>query len=303
MKRKLFPRIDPNRLDTHSWRNDKGVDRRQLPHVLLALCLAAAATSADARKGFGMGGPSMDGGGGDGGGRGAGMVERRTADVRATGMTPIFPDGFKCEPVSSPYGSPTRYDGSYRRDDRNGGLHGGMDISLDSGTPLLAVARATVIAKGTGGQLEGNYLWLKLSPADTGLPFHMFAKYQHLSEVPALNEGDVVEAGQRVALSGNSGTAGGHYGAAGYPHLHLSITAGPSGEFEKLGMFGSMIRGRGARSVDPLLLYATGVEDPEQSHALPEERKRVAVPVVGPDDRIHPAGSKVVWPVQCRPLG
>jgi len=64
-------------------------------------------------------------------------------------------------------------------------------------------------------------------------------------------------------------------------------------------MFGSMVRGRGARSADPLLLYATGMDDPEAVYALPEERKRVAVPVVGPDGAIHPAGGKTVWPGRC----
>jgi murein DD-endopeptidase MepM/ murein hydrolase activator NlpD len=177
-----------------------------------------------------------------------------------------------------------------------------LDISLKPGTPLLAVARGTVIAKGAGAQLEGNYLWLKLAPDDTGFPFHLFAKYQHLADVPALNEGDTVEAGQVIALSGNTGTAGGHYGSAGYPHLHLSITAGQSGEFEKRGLFGSMIRGRGAGSADPLLLYAAGVTEPEAVYALPKDRKRVPVPVVGSDGIIRPAGSRVVWPVHCAPV-
>lgn len=260
--------------------------------ALFALLLAALAPSADARRGFGMGGPAGDG---------PGTVERRDADVRATGMTPVFAEGFDCAPIASPYGSPTRYDGSHRRDDRNAGLHGGLDISLAAGTPLLAVARGTVIAKGAGGQLEGNYLWLRLAPADTGFPFYVFAKYQHLSEVPALNEGDTVEAGQVVALSGNSGTAGGYYGAAGYAHLHLSITAGPSAEFEKFGMFGSMVRARDARFADPLALYAPGLQDPEAVYDLPEARKRVPVAVVSPNGVIHPAGSRTVWPVHCRP--
>lgn len=254
--------------------------------ALLTLLLATLAPSAEARKGFGDG---------------PGTVERRDADVRATGMTPVFAEGFDCEPIASPYGSPTRYDGSYRRDDRNGGLHGGLDISLEAGTPLLAVARGMVIAKGAGGQLEGNYLWLRLAPADTGFPFYVFAKYQHLSEVPALSEGDAVEAGQVVALSGNTGTAGGYYGSAGYAHLHLSITAGPSAEYEKFGMFGSMVRGQGARFADPLALYATGLDDPEAVYSWPEERKRVSVAAVSPDGVIHPSGSKVVWPVHCRP--
>lgn len=254
--------------------------------VLLATFLVGLAPPVDARKGFG-------------GGPGTGMVERRDADIRATGMTPVFAPGFVCEPIASPYGSPTRYDGSSRRDDRNGGLHGGMDLSLKGGTPLLAVARATVIAKGAGGQLEGNYLWLRVAPADTGLPFYFFVKYQHLAAVPTLNEGDTVEAGQVIAASGNSGTIGGHYGAGGYYHLHLSVTAGPSAEFEKIGVFGSMIRGRDAHFVDPLLLYASGMTDPEEVYALPDERKRLLISVADSAGQVFPSGSKTVWPVAC----
>jgi murein DD-endopeptidase MepM/ murein hydrolase activator NlpD len=224
-----------------------------------------------------------------------GMIERRTAAIEATGLTPAFPDGFACEPVSSPYGSPTRYDGSRRRMDRNGGLHGGMDLTLVDGTPLLAVANGEVITKGEGGQLEGIFLWLRIAPEDSGLPFWTFAKYQHLSALPTLEVGARVTAGQVVALSGGTGTAGGHYGAAGYPHLHLSTHYGPSGEFAVLGMFQSMIKGEGTESGDPMRLYLPDGELPADTAS-----RAVAVPVVGPHGGFHPAGRKVVWPVACR---
>ena len=272
--------------------------------ILFACSMIMLVPVADAR-GFGMGGPMMGSSPkmGEANQNKPDTVERRDSNIRATGMTPVFPAGYLCQPIASPYASPTRYDGSLRRDDRNGGLHGGMDLSLKEGTPLLAVARGTIIAKGKGGMLEGNYLWLKLDPADTGFPFYVFAKYQHLSQVPILNEGDVVEVGQVVALSGNTGTAGGHFGSEGYYHLHLSISAGPSGAYEKIGMFGSMVKAAGANLADPLLLYAQGVEDPEEAYSLPEDRKQVHVPVVDTKGVIHPAGSKTVWPVKCEYLG
>ncbi|MEW6164149.1 MAG: M23 family metallopeptidase [Pseudomonadota bacterium] len=254
--------------------------------ALLALLLATAAADAQMR-GKRMGGSAEEGTGG--------VVERREAAIEATGLTPVFPAGFACEPVSSPYGSPTRYDGSRRRMDRNGGLHGGMDITLTDGTPLLAVAGGEVIAKGEGGQLEGNFLWLRIAPEDSGLPFWTFAKYQHLSALPTLAVGARVTAGQVVALSGGTGTAGGHYGAAGYPHLHLSTTYGSSGEFAVLGMFQSMVKGAGAASGDPMRLYLPDGELPADLTA-----RAVNVPVVGPDGALHPAGRKVAWPVACR---
>lgn len=230
----------------------------------------------------------------------SGPVERREQNIQATGLVPAFPPGMACEPVASPYGSPTRYDGSTRRMDRNGGLHGGLDLTLNTGTPLLAVAAGEIIHKGEGGQLEGIYLWLRHAPEDTGLPFWTFTKYQHLSTLPTLAVGTRVQAGQPVALSGGTGTAGGHYGAAGYPHLHLSTQYGPSPEYQAMGMFGSMIKGQDGQSGDPMILYLKDIASLADVRALQEEKRQIAVPVVDPDGLVQLTGSKTVWPVACR---
>jgi hypothetical protein len=269
--------------------------------LLITFSFPAGAQMGSGRRGMGGGGFGGMKGGGSGGmqGGGSGFVESRTNLPKATGLVPVFPAGYACEPISSPFGSPTRYDGSQRRTDRNSGLHGGMDISLDEGTPLLAVADGEVIAKGEGGQLEGIFLWLRHSPSDTGLPFWSFTKYQHLSKMPELNEGDRVRAGQAVALSGSTGTAGGHYGFLGYPHLHLSHAAGPSENFMRAGRFKSMVKARGAHLSDAMILYLKGIGGLDEVYGLPGERKRVPVAVVGRDGAIHPPGSKVVWPVRC----
>jgi len=258
------------------------------PVRLAFFVLLVLATAADAQ----MRGKRMGGGEGNTSG---GIVERREAVIEATNLTPVFQDGFTCEPISSPYGSPTRYDGSQRLMDRSGGLHGGMDITLTDGTPLLAVANGEVIAKGEGGQLEGIFLWLRITPEDSGLPFWTFAKYQHLSTLPMLEVGARVTAGQVVALSGGTGTAGGHYGAAGYSHLHLSTHYGPSGEFAVMGTFQSLVKGAGAVSGDPLRLYLPAGELPADTAS-----RAVPVPIVRPGGAAIPAGSKVVWPVACQ---
>ncbi|MDP2267110.1 MAG: M23 family metallopeptidase [Thiobacillus sp.] len=226
-------------------------------------------------------------------------VERRDHEIKATGLTAAFPAGFACEPVASPYASPHRHDGSKRRGDRNNGLHGGIDLSLKEGTPLLAVASGEVIARGEGGQLEGIFLWLRHAPTDTGLPFWIFSKYQHLSTLPDLKEGNRVHVGQVVARSGGTGTAGGYYGAAGYPHLHLSTHYGPSKEYTVKGMHGSMVQGQGAVLDDPLILYLRDVNTLNQIHDLPEARRKVDIAVLGEDGAVYPAGSTSVWPVRC----
>jgi len=272
--------------------------------LLFALLLAALAVPAEAQmRGYGRKGmgerPAVEMPESQSG-AGPGFVERRDGEVKATGLTPVFPDNHICEPIASPFGSAYRYDGSARRGDRFGGIHGGMDLTLKEGTPLLAVAGATVIAKGKGGQLEGFYLWLMHAPSDTGLPYWIYTKYQHLSELPALNEGDRVHVGQVVALSGNTGTTGGHYGAAGYPHLHLGATIGPSDAYQRVGAFGSIIKARDALLSDPLILYLQKLDHLSSVASLPEDRKHVRIPVVSDDGSILPTGSKVVWPVSCR---
>lgn len=227
-------------------------------------------------------------------------VEGRDHKITASGLTVAFPIGFECEPIASPFASPSRFDGSTRRGDRNSGLHGGIDLSLKEGTPLLAIASGEVIALGEGGRLEGIFLWLRHAPADTGLPLWMFAKYQHLSTLPDLKAGDRVQAGQVIALSGKTGTVGGYYGAAGYPHLHLSTFYGSSAEYTTKGIYNSMVQGQGAVLDDPLILYLRGAGDLKQVRGLAEERKQIGIAVAGEDGAVYPAGSKSVWPVRCK---
>jgi len=214
-----------------------------------------------------------------------------------TGLVPVFPDGVSCPVISSPYGSKTRYDGSSRNNSHHG-YHNGMDISLDTGTPLLAVARGTVISKGTAGQLVGSYLWLHFRPEDTGMPLHLFARYQHLDEIPDLAVGDTVEAGQPVAKSGLTGTQGGHFGSDGYPHLHLVYRTGPGPEFT---VKGPMIGPKSLNYLDPVGLYLVSPPETLSNHALrvlPDAVKQVSV-AVKTGNRIIPAGSRTVWPVAC----
>ncbi len=230
------------------------------------------------------------------------QVERRNHSIIASGLGVAFPSDYACEPISSPFASPTRYDGSSRRGDRNAGLHGGMDISLKAGTRLLAIAGGEIIALGEGGALEGIYIWLRHTPIDTGSPYFVFSKYQHLSALPGLKVGDRVKAGDVVGLSGATGTAGKHYGPNGYAHLHLTTFYGPSGEYEIKGMHDSMVSGQNAQLDDPLILYLEDIHDISALRGLPDKRQTVRPAVVDADGRIFPESRKTVWPVPCKVL-
>ncbi|MBM3221708.1 MAG: hypothetical protein FJZ38_24055, partial [Candidatus Rokubacteria bacterium] len=78
----------------------------------------------------------------------------------APGLNATFANGTICTPIASPYGSPTRYDGSQRMTGGAGGFHGGIDLTLTEGTPLHAIAPGQILGQGEGGMMEGIYLWL-----------------------------------------------------------------------------------------------------------------------------------------------
>jgi len=216
----------------------------------------------------------------------------------ATDIKPIFPEGVSCPEIASPFGSTTRYDGSHRNNDHYG-YHNGMDISLNVGTPLIAVADGEVVHTGSAGQLVGNYIWVRYSPEATGLPIYTFIRYQHLNQNSPLSVGDMVKMGDTLGPSGNTGTTGGHFGHSGYPHLHMNILFGPSPEFTTRG---AMLGPKDLRYLDPMGLYIKKPVAAIDNHilkALPDSEKSFPVAVKTTDGRIIPEGAEVVWPVMC----
>jgi murein DD-endopeptidase MepM/ murein hydrolase activator NlpD len=239
--------------------------------------------------------------GGFGGIGGRGAPEAATKEGRApieeTGLRPVFPQGVECPGIASPFASSTRYDGSPRPKFRFGGHHGGMDISLPVGTPLRAMADGELILAVEGGQMEGFSIWTRHAPEDTGLPYWLFVKYQHLSRLPTLKAGDRFEAGQVIATSGDSGTEDGHFGDAGYPHLHVTAVTSGSGDY---GFHGTRVSAEHMRMIDPMAVYVRGLDDATAAKDLPDERKDVPVGYLGAQGRIHPQGARLIWPVACR---
>lgn len=211
-------------------------------------------------------------------------------------LEPVFYENAACAKIASEFGSRTRYDGSQRPVFRFGGRHGGIDLTLAEGTPLLALAGGTVIARGAGQMMEGNYMWLCHAPEDTGLSYWMYTKYQHIQSFAEVKVGDTITVGQVVAYSGKTGTTGKHYGNSGYPHLHFSVIKSNSGNYE---MSGSRVTVQDAVLIDPLWVYHDTYSLMESSSRPPVEDHFVLIPVVTEKEDIRPAGAKVVWPVAC----
>ena len=88
-----------------------------------------------------------------------------------------------------------------------GQLHSGVDIGVPTGTKVLAAAKGVVTEVGSSDSW-GKYLRYR---ADDG----RVAIYAHLSDV-LVNKNDIINQGDIVALSGNTGASTG-------PHLHFGI--------------------------------------------------------------------------------
>ncbi len=217
-----------------------------------------------------------------------------------TGLTPEYPDNADCPEVVSFFGDRTRYDGSYRAKRSNDGFHGGIDITLPIGTPLIAFADGTVIQTARGGMLVGIKIMLQHSPEDTGFPVWTYSKYQHLNSFPDLEVGDRVSMGQVIAVSGRTGTVGGHYGSKGYPHLHFNVYTSDSDRYRtKEGSHRLKIKN--STYIDPLAIYFGKELDSHRIRALPDSEKTFPVPYKDTNGKIVPDNAKFVWPVLCKP--
>ncbi|GGU79575.1 hypothetical protein GCM10010275_13120 [Streptomyces litmocidini] len=95
--------------------------------------------------------------------------------------------------------------------------HSGQDFAVPIGTPVHAAAAGTVVKAGPygggDGPAYGNAIVIKHGNGT-------YSQYAHLSKIK-VSIGQKVGAGQRIALSGNTGNSSG-------PHLHFEIRTTPN---------------------------------------------------------------------------
>ena len=132
-----------------------------------------------------------------------GLLATTFAVTVAAGMTPAAADyGAMHEPITG------RVSSNYNRCD-NASRHDGIDIAAPSGTAVYAAYKGTVRHIGWDAGGYGNYV--DISHAQQSY----WTRYAHLSG-DSVSVGQVVERGQRIASSGNTGASTG-------PHLHLEV--------------------------------------------------------------------------------
>lgn len=123
------------------------------------------------------------------------------------------PAGLETWLMAQPYGNTT---GAYRQRfttyGASGGIHFGLDLSAPCGTEIVAIADGIVFAvDGPFGSPPHNLM--------IDHPQYGYASmYGHLLEAPDLRPGDIVKAGQVIALTGDTGET-----CYSRPHLHLEI--------------------------------------------------------------------------------
>ncbi|MCO4759202.1 MAG: peptidoglycan DD-metalloendopeptidase family protein [Oceanospirillaceae bacterium] len=216
-----------------------------------------------------------------------------------TGLKPVYPTRYDCPKVLSVFASPTRSDGSRRSQRFFKGLHGGFDIPQPQGTPLLAMADGELIIKHEGmeGGIGGKGIWMRHSPAQTGLDKWLFIEYKHLDTLPDFEPGTTVKLGQQVGTTGNSGTTGGHYGANGFYHLHMTAYWSESPEYR----FNKVLIPKRGQWLDPLALFKDGELDSAVLEALPPTDRQVSIHFMTIDGHIVPEQARIIWPYACQP--
>ncbi|TSC79648.1 MAG: peptidase M23 family protein [Candidatus Peregrinibacteria bacterium Gr01-1014_25] len=99
------------------------------------------------------------------------------------------------------------------------GTHPGIDIRMPVGTPVRAIATGIVTAVGENAGGFGRYVVLRHpnvpDPENPKKTTTLFSAYAHLS-AQLVSEGQIVDKGQEIALSGRTGFADG-------AHLHFQI--------------------------------------------------------------------------------
>ena len=112
------------------------------------------------------------------------------------------------------------------------GPHRGLDFAVPAGTPLKSVGTGRVTNKGEG---KGLGFWIEIRVAVWN-PVKMvrevaYFEYDHLKELPSIEIGAAIKAGDVICHSGNTGsyTSGDHlHIMAGYkPGLATSPTVDP----------------------------------------------------------------------------
>lgn len=211
-----------------------------------------------------------------------------------TGLRPKFPKRLKCRDIDEQWAI------SYTHKRPRENYHGGIDMPAPYGTPMLAVARGTVVGLFSGADNpRGFEIVLRHSPKDTGLPMWVYTQYTHFQTLPEFKLGAPVKMGQILGTTGNSGisTRTGVQSTRRRPAIHFGVLFTDSDKFANTGKAVVPLMGRW---MDPNALYRQKAPfDSGSMKALPRDQKKISIPVITNKGKYIPANTKLIWPYSC----
>ncbi|MDA1089495.1 MAG: peptidoglycan DD-metalloendopeptidase family protein [Proteobacteria bacterium] len=212
-----------------------------------------------------------------------------------TGLGPVFPKGANCPGIDDYYAM----DYTFKRDRE--AYHGGIDIPVRWGTPMIAAAAGTVVGKYKGeSSARGIQIIIRHAPEDTGIPLWIYTMYGHLDQSPDQEVGQRVKVGEILGPTGNSGVSGKtrSQSTTRRPAIHFTIFYSESPKF--VDLMENIIPVDGWW-MDPNAVYRQKLPlDSDSMKALPDEEKGVVIPVMFEDAKTSPAAAKLVWPYTCK---
>ncbi len=211
-----------------------------------------------------------------------------------TGLGPVFPEGANCPGIDDYFAM----DYTFKRGRE--AYHGGIDMPVRWGTPMITAAAGTVVGKFMGeNSMRGIEIAIRHSPEDTGIPLWIYTHYGHLDRMPEQEIGQRVKMGEILGPTGNSGISGGGKKQTSLrrPAIHFAVFYSES---PKYAISNEIVFPMDGRWMDPIALYRQKTPlDTGAMKSLPEEDKAVAIPVMFEDGESFPAGTKFVWPYAC----
>jgi murein DD-endopeptidase MepM/ murein hydrolase activator NlpD len=209
-----------------------------------------------------------------------------------TGLSPAFPAQAECRGIDEGYA--IDYQGKRGREQ----YHGGIDMPAPWGTPIIAAAAGTVVAKYRGERsFRGIEIVLRHAPEDTGLPLWIYTQYAHCAEMPAPEIGRRVRMGETLCPTGNTGIQSGGARRQRRPAIHFAVFYSASESYADIR---NVIIPADGYWMDPVALFRNKLPvDSAAMKALPDAEKRVPIPVMFDNGETLPAGTKLVWPYAC----
>lgn len=219
-----------------------------------------------------------------------------------TGLHPIWPDDVECRGIDEWYAkdyTPKRPKESY---------HGGIDLPVPFGTPVLSAMSGEVVALYDGRTTpRGVEVVIRHTPEESGLPLYLYTRYTHFERMPDLHVGQRIKMGDPLGPTGNSGLLGCEvsgkdcHGRSRRPAIHFDVLYSDSPDYYDTG---TVLVPFNAHWMDPNALFRKSMPvDSQAMKSLPEADKAVPISYMLDSGELIPADTRMIWPYPCHKDG